>query len=185
MFIARFSTTVKCTRYPLSQVVSVKTSGYVLCTSISIRTTAASNVWIALAQQPDTLPRLLRSSRPLAAQAAILIDRADNTGSRRLESKQDTLKSQEELEAEAPAQTAALFSLVGSVSCVAVREERATSSSRVHLRVYLAVCAKQAGVHQPRISRSMPRSTESTCHHFQGTYLDGWLVCGNITVGSI
>lgn len=46
-------------------------------------------------------------------QAAILIDRADNNGSRRLESKQDTLKSLEEMEAEAPAQTAALFSLVG------------------------------------------------------------------------
>lgn len=49
-------------------------------------------------------------------QAAILIDRADNTSSRRLESKQDTLKSQEELEAEAPPQTAALFSLIGYVA---------------------------------------------------------------------
>lgn len=46
-------------------------------------------------------------------QAAILIDRADNNDSRRLESKQDTLKSQEEVEAEGPAQTAALFSLAG------------------------------------------------------------------------
>lgn len=46
-------------------------------------------------------------------QAAILIDRADNSSSRRLESKQDTLKSREDMEAEAPGQTAALFSLVG------------------------------------------------------------------------
>lgn len=46
-------------------------------------------------------------------QAVILIDRADNNRSRRLESKQDTLKSQEEMDAERPAQTAALFSLSG------------------------------------------------------------------------
>eukprot|EP00903_Cladosiphon_okamuranus_P014428 g13389.t1 len=50
--------------------------------------------------------------------AAILIDRADNSASRRLESKQDTLKSREDIEAEAPAQTAALFSLIGCQSIV-------------------------------------------------------------------
>ena len=50
---------------------------------------------------------------PVPVQAAILIDRADNNGSRRLESKQDTLKSRDEMEAEAPGPTAALFSLVG------------------------------------------------------------------------
>ncbi|CAM9269015.1 unnamed protein product [Scytosiphon promiscuus] len=50
--------------------------------------------------------------------AAILIDRADNSASRRLESKQDTLKSPEEMDAEEPSQTAALFSLVGCQSVV-------------------------------------------------------------------
>ncbi|CAM9765355.1 unnamed protein product, partial [Ectocarpus sp. 4 AP-2014] len=53
-----------------------------------------------------------------SCKAAILIDRADTSVSRRLESKQDTLKSPEELEAEEPAQTAALFSLVGCQSVV-------------------------------------------------------------------
>lgn len=46
-------------------------------------------------------------------QVAILIDRADNDASRRLESKQDTVKTQAEVEMEGPAQTAALFSLAG------------------------------------------------------------------------
>ncbi|CAM9480513.1 unnamed protein product [Ectocarpus sp. 13 AM-2016] len=53
-----------------------------------------------------------------SCKATILIDRADTSVSRRVESKQDTLKSPEQLEAEEPAQTAALFSLVGCQSVV-------------------------------------------------------------------
>lgn len=46
-------------------------------------------------------------------QAIILVDLADNDASRRLESKQDTLKAQAEIELEGPGSTAAFFSLAG------------------------------------------------------------------------
>lgn len=46
-------------------------------------------------------------------QVAIIIDRADNDLSHRLESKQDSMKSKEEMEREGPAQVAALLSLAG------------------------------------------------------------------------
>ncbi|CAM9187724.1 unnamed protein product [Sphacelaria rigidula] len=51
-------------------------------------------------------------------QAAILIDRANNDTSHRRESKQDTVKSKEQIELERPVQVAALFSLVGCQSVV-------------------------------------------------------------------